>query len=242
MVIEILAYDAGTLFGEHGHQLILKQVFQNHTIIETSLTQEPYFIQHDVDLVYVGGMSENHLMRLNETLKPHQHRLNELIDKGVYFLVFGNSLTIFGTSIDFEDHGMVETLDIFKFSTIQKYRPRINNYILGHNETHVFTAHKSQFTQSYPDETFSDFFFTIDQGFGMNRASRNEGVHYKNFYGTTCVGPFLALNPLFMKDLFYQLDSSLPLPKGFDTMVEAFHLRAEDFKSNQFIQISEIQL
>ncbi len=240
MIVEILAYDAGTLFGEHGHQIILKQVFQNHQIQYTPLYEEPYFINHPVDLIYLGGMSEQHLIKLNQRLIKHRQRIIDLIESGVMFLVFGNALDIFGKSIDFEDFGLIETLDIFNFTTVQKYRPRINNYIYGTGDGFEFTAHKSQFSQLYPDSSFQDFFFTVDKGFGMNRKSRHEGVHYKNFYGSSCVGPFLALNPKFMKHIFHQLDPSLSMPLGFETMEAAYQLRLEEFKSGRYSQISEI--
>lgn len=242
MIVEIIAHDVATLFGENGHQILIEQIFSKHTVIKSSLIQVPYFISHKVDVVYLGELSEKYQLRLIQTLSSHKQRIKQMIENGVYFLVFGNGLNIFGTEIDYEEFGKICGLSAFNFYTIQRQRPRINNYILGSIGNLMITAHKSQFSQSYPESDFNDFLFTVKDGFGMNRKIRGEGVQYKNFYGTNCLGPFLILNPLFLECILKKIDPSLPLPQGFRSMVEAYNLRVEEFKSGKYHQISEILL
>ena len=42
-------------------------------------------------------------------------------------------------------------------------------------------------------------------GFGINLKSKYEGIFYKNFYGTYILGPFLILNPYFVKYILKSL-------------------------------------
>ncbi len=242
MIVEIIAHDVATLYGENGHQILFEQIFSKHTVIKSSLIDIPYFVNHKVDVVYLGELSEKHQLNLIQRLLPHKERIKQMIEEGIYFFVFGNGLNIFGTEIDYEEFGKVCGLNTFSFYTIQRLRPRINNYILGSKGSLMITAHKSQFSQCYPESDFNDFLFTVKDGFGMNRKIREDGVQYKNFYGTNCLGPFLILNPLFLERILKKIDPNLPLPQGFESMVEAYHLRVEEFKSGKYNQISEILL
>ena len=45
------------------------------------------------------------------------------------------------------------------------------------------------------------FIKAIDKCVGMNKESKIEGINYKNFFATSLLGPFLVLNPYFVKHL-----------------------------------------
>ncbi len=239
MVIEILAHEVAALYGEHGHQLLFEHVFKDHQLIKTSLVEEPYFVNHEVDFIYLGALSEKHQFTLLHKLLPYKDRIKELIEKETTFFITGNGLDIFGKFIDYEELGIVDGLQIFDFHTIQRYQPRLNNYILGTFDGLELTAHKTQFSESFYGDHFQNIFFETQQGFGMNRQTNKEGVLYKNFYGTNCIGPFLLLNPLFMKAFLNRLDPTLPMPSNYDTLVAAYYQRLEEFKSGQFYQLTK---
>lgn len=240
MLIEYLAHDVATLFGENGHQRIMNECFKDHTIIKTSLVDEPFFVNQSVDFIYLGTMTEKHQQILLTQLRSYTKRLKELMDQGVFFLVCGNGLDLFGERIQYDDGLKVDGLQLFDFVTIQKYRPRLNCYVLGELDGLKLVGHKSQFTQSYYKEGFEQpTFFEVSSGFGMNIDSKKEGIHYKNFYGTNCIGPFLALNPLFLKSLLEQLPQPTSLPKGYDAMLKAYQQRVVEFESGKYKQIME---
>lgn len=238
MLVEYLAYDVANLFGENGHQQLLNECFVDHTIFRTSLVQVPAFVNESIDFIYLGTMSEKHQQVLLTQLRPYRDRLRELIDKGAFFLVCGNGLDVFGESILYDDGLKVEGLNLFNFTTSQQYRSRWNCYVMGEYQGMKLVGHKSQFTQSYYKEGFeSQSFFEVSSGFGMNTTTKHEGVHYNNFYGTNCIGPFLILNPLFLKYLLDQLPQPAALPRAFDSLLLAYQQRVVEFESGQYQQI-----
>lgn len=240
MIIEILAYEVANLYGEHGHQMLFEDVFKHHQLVNTSLLEKPYFVDHDVDFIYLGTLSEKYQYALLQNLLCYRQRLIELIESNTTFFVTGNGLDLFGSTIDYEQFGKVEALNIFDFHTIQSYRSRLNCYILGQYQDFELTAHKTQFSESFYGNDFKDFFFETSQGFGLNRKTNQEGVRYKNFYGTQCIGPFLLLNPLFMNHFLHKIHPDLKLPVNYDTLVLAYQQRLEEFKSGQYQQIMKL--
>lgn len=238
VLIEILAYDVATLYGENGHQLMLKECFKDHTVMMTSLVSEPAFVKESVDFIYLGTMTEKYQQILLSQLRPYTQRLKEMLEEGVFFLVCGNGLDIFGEWIEYDDGLRVEGLHLFDFTTTQKYRPRLNCFILGEYQGLKLVGHKSQFTQSYYKEGAEQLsFFDVSNGFGLNVKTKKEGIHYKNFYGTNCIGPFLLLNPLFLKALLEQLPQPTSLAKGYDALLKAYNQRLIEFESGEFKQI-----
>ncbi len=80
MIVEIIAYDVATLYGENGHQILFEQIFSKHTVIKLSLIQIPYFVNHKVDVVYLGELSEKHQLHLIQRLLPYKERKKQMID------------------------------------------------------------------------------------------------------------------------------------------------------------------
>ena len=71
--------------------------------------------------------------------------------------------------------------------------------LIGQFEDLTLVGNKSQFSFSYGKCEHP--FIKVTGGFGMNPLDATEGIHYKNFFGTYLLGPFLVLNPPFTKYL-----------------------------------------
>jgi len=110
MKIEILFPEFCNLFGDIYNMKYLKMCLPEAEYIETALDEEPAFKNEDVNLIYMGPMTEKTQEKVIEKLKPYKKRIEELIKKGVVFLFTGNSLEVLGKYIENEDSSKIEGL------------------------------------------------------------------------------------------------------------------------------------
>lgn len=202
--IELLFPELCNIYGESYNATYLKRSNpENIEIISTNHKTEPAFVKEDVDMIYLGCTTERKQETIIEILKPHKERILELIEKGVIFLVTGNSVEIFGNYIKDGDR-TIEALGIFDFYS-ERYmnRDRHNSQFIGNYNGLKLLGHRSQFSFAYGD--FENNFIEIEKGIGMNPDTKKEGIHVNNFYGTYSLGPFLILNPYFAKELLEKM-------------------------------------
>ena len=71
-----------------------------------------------------------------------------------------------------------------------------------------------------------------------NYLFENEGIHYKNFYGTYVIGPILSRNPefleLFLKDLIKSKDENFKIKK--------FNTKLNKQAYNEFIEFKKTKV
>lgn len=198
--IELLFPELCNIYGESYNVEYLKRSNpENIEVISTNHKQQPAFVTEDVDMIYLGCTTERKQETIIEILKPHKARLQELIDKGVIFLVTGNAIEIFGNYIKDEDR-KIEALGMFDFYS-ERYmnRDRHNSQYIGTYNGLKMLGHRSQFSFAYGD--FDNYFVEIEKGIGMNPDTKREGIHVNNFYATYSLGPYMILNPHFAKEL-----------------------------------------
>lgn len=198
--IELLFPELCNIYGESYNVEYLKRSNpENIEVISTNHKQQPAFVTEDVDMIYLGCTTERKQETIIEILKPHKARLQELIDKGVIFLVTGNAIEIFGNYIKDEDR-KIEALGMFDFYS-ERYmnRDRHNSQYIGMYNGLKMLGHRSQFSFAYGD--FDNYFVEIEKGIGMNPDTKREGIHVNNFYATYSLGPYMILNPHFAKEL-----------------------------------------
>ena len=198
MKIEVLFPEICNLFGDLFNMNYLKLCIPEAEYINTSLTDEPAFVTDNVQMIYLGPMTERMQETLIEKLMPHRERLVELIESGTVFLLTGNACEIFGRYIQNEDGSKIEGLDILKMYAKRDMMNRHNSKFLGKFEDATITGFKVQFTMNYPDSEEHGFVLK-EKGIGMNEASEYEGYRYKNLFVTYLVGPILVMNPEFTK-------------------------------------------
>lgn len=234
MKIEFLYPKASSLYGDQGNQLLLHKAIQGASFIETDLNSEPYFVRFKPDLIVMGSMTERMQLKIIKRLLPYRHRLQELIDSGVSFLITGNALDLFGTYI-VDDKGIKHPgLDLFPFYTQQDLMHRHNSLVLGKSRTVDVVAFKTLFAQLYPLGTLPHW-LTMERGTGYHVGSNHEGIHKNRFYGTQCVGPILVLNPYFTLELLKGLGIAHPKLPNQELMMAAYHQRLAEFRDPKII-------
>ena len=195
---EILYPELASLYGDIGNMMLLKQSCNDAVFRETGLDEEPWFVKEDVDFIYIGSMSEPKQLLVKEKLSKYKDRIRELIEKGTVFLVTGNALELFGQYILDKD-GKTEMLGIFDYHAQRSFEKRLNYIVLAEFEDMPIVAVNSQFSQIKGID--DNHFLKMEKGLGDSIGSEFEGIHYKNFIGTYCLGPLLVYNPLFTEYL-----------------------------------------
>ena len=94
MIIEVLFPELGYLHGDIGNVKYLKACLPEAQFIETGLEEEPAFVREDVDLIYMGGLSEENQMKVIKKLMPYKERIEELINRKVCMLFTGNAMEV----------------------------------------------------------------------------------------------------------------------------------------------------
>ena len=228
MKIEILFPEFCNLYGDMYNMKYLKMCIPEAEFIETALEEEPKFVKEDVNLIYLGPMTENTQEKVIKKLLPYKERIIELIEKNVVFLFTGNALEILGKYIENEDESKIEGLGIFDVYAKRDMMHRHNSYLIGKYEDIEIIGFKSQFTMMYGNNLETPF-IEVEKGIGINKQSKIEGIKKNNFIGTYLIGPMLILNPLFTQKVLKMLGEEKEIALKEDTMA-AYNERIKELK------------
>ena len=228
MKVEILFPEFCNLYGDMYNMKYLKMCIPEAEFIETALEEEPKFVKEDVNLIYLGPMTENTQEKVIKKLLPYKERIIELIEKNVVFLFTGNALEILGKYIENEDESKIEGLGIFDVYAKRDMMHRHNSYLIGKYEDIEIIGFKSQFTMMYGNNLETPF-VEVEKGIGINKQSKIEGIKKNNFIGTYLIGPMLILNPLFTQKLLKMLGEEKEVALKEDTMA-AYNERIKELK------------
>lgn len=229
MKIEILFPEFCNLFGDGGNIKYLKMCLPDATYIETSIKEEPAFMSEDVNLIYMGPMTENAQIKVIEKLKPYKERIKELIEKDTTFLFVGNALETLGKYIEIEDGSRIEALGIFDVYAKRNILDRKSSLLIGKYEDLEVVGFRSQFTELY-GEFSKNYFLEIEMGTGVNPKTKLEGIKEHNFIGTYVIGPLLILNPLFTVELLKMMGVKKPNLALGEDVIAAYEERLEEFR------------
>lgn len=226
MKIEFLFPELVILYGESGNVDYLLKSVPGAVLIETSLEDRPAFAAEREDdwpdLVYIGSMEEEFFDPALCALRPYTKALQRYIDKGRVFFSTGNSIDLFGKTIENFDGRKLEGLGLIDIvSKVRRGEQRHNCWYLGDFEGMSVIATRSTYSRQYGGEKYP--LFHGRGGIGMNDGTMQDGVRIKNFYATTLLGPFLIENPLFTKYLLAKAGYEGPLYDEKDVM-DAYHI------------------
>ena len=229
MVIEILFQEVCGLYGDSQNATYLQACLPDAEFIFTKLTDEPYFVNNDPDMIYIGCMSESTQMRVIEELLPHKDRLCHLIDSGVVILATGNAGEVFCNSIHYVTlKKEVNGLNLFDLTAKTDLFKRHNSAFLGSMDDLQVTGFKSQFSHLYGDN--SQFaFLNCQYGTGINPQSKLEGMRKNNLICTQLLGPILPLNPLFCEYLMQLIGVTAHAAYKEEAM-DAYNRRLKEFE------------
>ena len=168
MKIEILYPEIANLFGDLANIKYIKASIPDCKVIGTDLNTKPAFLRTgDVDLVYMGTMTENNQLIAMDHLEPYKDEIKAAIEKGQRFLMTGNAFELFAKEItDLDDMpvnrfpGRVDPdtkvtkcLGIFDISVKRAVMHRLNSLYLGKYGDLDVVGFKSVFTWAEKNAT-----------------------------------------------------------------------------------------
>lgn len=229
MKIEYLFPEYCNLYGDAFNIEFLRRCLPEATFIQTHLDETPRFLSEEMDLVYLGPMSERIQERVIEKLMPEKGALHGAIENGMNFLFIGNALEILGSHIENEDGSRVPALGILDLWAKRNLTTRHNSAFLGDMQGKKLMGFKTQFTMCYPGPSITGL-ATVEKGVGLNPDCPFEGVVAQHFIGTYLTGPLLITNPFFTKDLLSQLGAASAALPFEAQLLAAYEAKLLDFK------------
>ena len=149
MIIEILYPEIANLFGDLANIKYIKASIPSCKIIGTDLNTKPAFLRRDdIDLVYMGTMTENNQLVAMDHLEPYKDEIKSAIERGQRFLMTGNAFELFCKDIkDLDDMPInrfpervdpetktTKCLGIFDIRIKREVMHRLNSLYLGKYE------------------------------------------------------------------------------------------------------------
>lgn len=232
--VEVLFPGVCNLFGDTANMKYLQEALGDKgEMIYTTFLETPAFVTEDVDMIYMGSMSEDRQEKVITKLMPYRNRLQALMEKGTVFLTTGNAMEVFGYWIIKDDGSKIKGLGLYQMSAKRDMYHRYNSICVGtyeDGETSIeIVGFKAQFTTAKIGPEVTPF-MQVERGYGLTKTSTIEGVHLNNFFGVYLLGPFLVLNPLFTKYLLNLLGlKKVTLPYE-SVVMEAYQNRLIEFK------------
>lgn len=194
-VIEVLYSEFGNMYGEMYNPMFLEKSCKDLKVIYTKLNDEPYFVKHDVDMIYISNLRDPKIYDILEVLKKYKDKIKEMIEDNKIFVLTGNSLELFGSYIK-EGNKKTEALGIFDYYVEKDFNIKYASWVKGKFKDIEIIGHRNQFSKCF---NIKNPFIKVIEGTGSDIDSKIEGINYKNFYATYLLGPFLIMNPLFTK-------------------------------------------
>lgn len=234
MIVEILFQEVCGLYGDSQNPVYLQATLPNDEFIYTALTDEPYFVNGQPDLIYIGSMSEATQRRVIEKLTPYKDRINEMIESGTPILATGNAGEIFTKRIEYVTEGIeVAGLSVFDLTVKTNLFDRYNGKVLGELDDMKIVGFRSQFSFLYGDNA-DNYFIKCLRGDGINKDSKLEGMRKNNLICTQLLGPILPLNPLFCEYLI-GLTGEKAEAAYRDAAMDAYTQRLKEFNDPKVI-------
>ncbi len=209
IVIELLYPEFNNLFGDRGNAEYLAKRLETasceYEIIETNLYDEPNFVNGQTDILLIGPCTEkSQLLELQE-LKKYADSLKQRIENGGVTLATGNAFELFGDYIENPNGEKVECLGFYPYYAKQFSRLRYNDNAVGEFNDMKITGFKNLLSHTYGENPHP--FLKMQKGIGMNKDTKDEGIHENNFFATYHIGPLLPLNPDFTTYLIKLCDN-----------------------------------
>lgn len=228
MKIEVLFPEFCNLFGDLYNINYLQKCLPDAQRVDTPLTGEPIFLTENVDLVYMGPMSERSQEKVLAKLRPYKERLAERIENGGAFLLTGNAGEVFGSYIENEDGSRIEGLGLLPLHAKRDMMHRHNSVFLGEFRGREAMGFKSQFTMAWPEEGAQGL-FPVKKGVGLNKDCPYEGLRVRNLFFTYLLGPVLLLNPEFARGVLEAMGAGDAELAFSEEMEAAYQERLKDF-------------
>ena len=227
MKIEILFPEFANLFGDCWNWRYLERCMPEAEFGDTGYTDEPRFASEKVDMIIMGAMTESKQELVIKKLMPYRDSLRRLIDSGTVFLMTANAGEVFCEYIENEDGSRVTALGLIPLHAKRDMLHRFNSTQLCEFGNMELVGFKAEFSQLYGDNK-NICFARAKYGIGINKGTKLEGVRVNNFFSTSMVGPFIMMNPEFVKYLMKLLGVEEPKLAYEETIYAAYERRRAD--------------
>ena len=190
-----LYYDILNLYGENGNVRALVKYLEKHgvKVVVEFLSLEDKIKFEDYDFVYIGSGTIENILLVLEDLRKYAAEIKNAINNGVFFLITGDSLAMFGKKFVDEKH-KYDGLGIFDYVA-----KRIDFRILGDQFYECPYIEQKvigfQNRETVIDEYNGESLFNVSKGTGYKPNIKQEGIIKNNFWGTYSLGPILVRNP-----------------------------------------------
>ena len=231
--IEFLFPEICNLYGDPFNVKYLKSSLKEAEVYETTLMDEPKFAEQEIDMIYMGSMSERAQELVIQKLKPYKEKLQELIENNKVILLTGNALEVFESYIENEDGSKLEGLGIIDTYAKRDMLHRYNTLFLGEfnaEEKMKIMGYKATFSFSYGNNE-NNYAFKSIKGVGINKESILEGFRINNLFATYLIGPLLVVNPNFTKYIMKLLGEKEPKLQFEQEALKCYAIRLKEFES-----------
>ena len=242
--IAYLYYDLMNLYGEQGNVKALEEALKEQnigvTVSRLSIEDEIDFDNYDVFIIG-SGTDNNQKIVLNHLMK-YKEKIKELIEKNKYFLCTGNSIELFGKKIIDTNEKEYEGLGIFEYEAIQSNDRLVSESLFKCSLSSSYVIGFQNQSGSIKDYKFG--LFDVLEGIGSYKDSKEEGIHYNNFFGTYLLGPILVRNPQFLRkldiDIILEANSNYRYKEfDFELNMQAYETFIKEYYPNYYDKIKE---
>ncbi len=215
-----LYYDLMNLYGEIGNIMALEKGFNDQDLYTevVNLTIKDKINFDKYDIYYIGCGSEyNQQLVINDLFK-YKDEIKNAIENGKHFIFTGNSYELLGNYIEKVNGEKIETLGIFDF-----YSKEIDKRIVGEEvmETNLINEPIIAFqNRQCVLNTKENHLFEVIDGHADNYKSHYEGIHYKNLYATSNLGPLLIRNPLLKNHIIEEILNNKDIIYKYKTTID----------------------
>ena len=229
IIIEVLYPEYNNLYGDRGNCEYLKKKLSlagyDVEIIETSLYNEPAFVNGQVDFLLISPCQEKHQLFEIEQLKKYSDAVKSRIENGGIILATGNAFELFGQYIENDKGEKTECLGFYPYYAKQFSKLRYNDSSVGEFDGMELVGFKNLLSHSYGENPKP--FLNMKKGAGMNPDSKIEGIHDNNLFATYHTGPILPLNPQFTDYLIKIADENY-VPVSLEFEKQAYDSRLNE--------------
>lgn len=160
----------------------------------------------DAQLIYLGHGKARNLAAVAPHFCTYGPRMQEAVEAGRLVLATGNSRLLFGRSFQTPDGGTQPGIGLFDYTGVETgqvftgdvvahpvFDPQLTSYGFVNRTAHLVGENPSPL-------------FRVVQGPGDGaQPDGAEGTLYRNFFGTWQMGPLLARNPGFLREILRRL-------------------------------------
>ena len=226
--------DSLNLYGDYENVTALCQRLEEMGegyIVDRPSSFEPINLE-GYNMIYIGHGTARNLAAIAPHFASCSDSVRSSIESNQLWLVIGNSRELFGMYFTATDGSIVDGAGIFDYYGIEKNRVFVSDFV----GRPCFARDRLVYgfincTASLMGKTRYPL-FEVAVGCGEGEPHDVEGTQYKNFFGTWCMGPILARNPVLMREILRRLlgsryrecDYSLE-QKALDLVVSEFELQ-----------------